>query len=78
MSDQAKPPLNLVEPRGIGRCEMNMVARTISQPLFHFGTLVSRVVINHQMYIEPGGHIGINVLEKPQKFLVTMTLFAGR
>lgn len=32
LRDQVEPSLDLIEPRGIGRCEVNVIARPASKP----------------------------------------------
>ena len=40
LGDQAEPTLHLVEPRGIGRCVVDVAAGPLRQPGSHLGVLV--------------------------------------
>ena len=51
---------------------MHVVARTSRQPAPHFLVLVGGVVINHQMDVQFRRHIGLDVFEELQKFLMTV------
>ena len=48
-SDQTQPDLDLVQPGGIGRGEVESHIRVLPQPGFHGGRFVSREVIQDHM-----------------------------
>ena len=63
MGEQREPALDLVEPRRISRCVMDMEARSCSKPGADFGMLVRGIVVDHQMSVEVRRDIRLDVLE---------------
>jgi hypothetical protein len=55
---------------------MNLIARMACQPIAHPGHVVSAVVIHDQMYVEPGGKIEFDVIEKPKELLMPVAAIA--
>ena len=53
-----------------------MVAGAGGQPLLHLGMLMGAVVVDDEMDIEIGWHIGIDMLQELEKLLVAMPGFA--
>ncbi len=49
LGDQPEEALDLVEPRGGSRREVEMKARMAFQPCFDLGMLVGGIVVDHQM-----------------------------
>lgn len=78
MSSPYEPDLNLIQPRRIHRCEMNLISWMKSQPSFHSRMFMSRLIIHDQMNIEVFGHIGFDVFEKAEIFLMTMAAITLR
>lgn len=52
LSNNAEPQLDLIEPGGIGRGIVNMVAGPFGQPEFDFGMFVGGIVIDDKMEVE--------------------------
>src|SRR6202047_251187 len=75
LSDEAEPALHLIEPTGVGRGVMDVVARP-RQPSLNLGMLVGAVVARHQMDVEPGRNAAVEVIKKREKFLVAMARLA--
>src|SRR5690606_12926842 len=76
--DQRKPALNLVQPRAVGRREVQMEARPTGEPGLHSGVLVGPVVVADQMHVEMLGYIGLNVPQERQELLMTVLGLALR
>lgn len=53
-----------------------MVARPLGEPCFDFGVLVGGIVVDDEMDIEIVGHVGIDMAQEGEKFLVPMALLA--
>ena len=77
LGDQAEPALHLIEPTGIGRWVMEVVARPPRQPRLKLGMLVGGVVVRHQVEVEPGRDAAVQVIKKREKFLVAMVQRTG-
>ena len=76
LADDAEPALDLIEPRSVGRREVNMKARSLSEPGADLGVFVCGVIIHHHMHVQCRRYVGFNVTEEGQEFLVTMPRFA--
>ena len=74
--DQPEEALDLVEPRGGSRREVEMKARMAFQPCFDLGMLVGGVVVDHQMEVEGSGRVAVDAPQEAQEFLVTMARHA--
>ncbi len=61
LRDEAKPTLDLVQPRGVGRGVMDVVAWPFGEPRLDLGVLVGGVVVDDEMDIERGGHVAVHV-----------------
>ena len=70
VGEQAKEPLDLVQPTGAGRSEMHVVAGTACKPALYFGHLVSAVVIHDQMNVEWLGNGRIDSLQETEELLM--------
>ena len=57
LCNPVEPNFHLIQPRGIGRSEMYMVARPCREPAFYARMFVCRVVIHDHMNVQPCGHI---------------------
>ena len=67
MCQDPEPALDLIEPGRIGWREVKMEARVACQPRPGPGMLVWPVVINHEMHIEPGWNVGIDLFQKAKE-----------
>ncbi len=61
LGDEAEPALDLVQPRGVGRCVMDMVAWPFGEPRLDLGVLVGGVVVDDEMDIQLGRHVAVHV-----------------
>src|SRR5713101_1150722 len=75
LGDQVVPDFDLIKPRGICWSVMNVPAWMGRQPSFNFRMLVCGVIINDSVYIKLFGNIFIDMLEKVQIFLMTVSAF---
>ncbi len=57
---------------------MQVIAGMTGQPGFNLGMFVGGVVVHHQVHIDVGQDVAVQVLEKGQEFLMTMAGFALR
>jgi len=62
--DEAEPALYLIEPAGVGRGVVDVVARPARQPGLNLRMLVRAVVVRHQMDVEPGRDTAVEVIKK--------------
>ena len=62
-----KPPLHQVDPGTVGGSEVEMEAGTFSEPFPDQGRLVSAVVIQDDMDLQFGGHLGLDQIEELAK-----------
>ena len=72
-----KPALDQVQPGGTRRREMQVKARMFPEPFFHPRMGMGSVVVQDQMDIQRSGCFAINLSQKFQKLLVTVTRIAG-
>lgn len=68
----AEPAFDRVEPRTRRRDEVQMEAGMTSYPPAYGGVLVCRVIVQDQMQIESGRRLRLDLLEEPEKLLVSM------
>jgi hypothetical protein len=62
-----------IQPTSAGRGEVNVIARVSRQPTSNFGDLVCAVVVHHQMHVQPGGKIILDLVEKAQELLMPVS-----
>ena len=74
--DDVEPDFDLVEPGGVGGGEVKMVAGPVDEPALDAGVLVGTVVVDDEVDIEVRGHVGIDVPEEAQEFLVAVARLA--
>jgi len=72
LSNEPEPAFDLVEPRGISRCVVDLEARPLGQPGAHLAMLVGSVVVDDQVHIQMGGNGTVDSLQEGQKLLVAM------
>ena len=68
----AEQALHQIQPTPAGRREMYVVPGVPRQPSAHFGDFVRAVVVHHQMDVKTARKIGLDLIQKPQEFLVPM------
>jgi hypothetical protein len=72
LCNETEPAFDLVEPRGVCRCVVDLEARPLGKPCAHFGMLVGSVVVDDQVHSQMGGNGTVNALQKGQKLLVAV------
>ena len=75
LGDEGEETFDLVEPGGIGGCEVNVPTRTAGEPSSDLWMLVGGVVVDDEMDVELGRHIGLDVTQEGEELLVTMAGF---
>ena len=55
-----------------------MITRTARQPGFDLGVFMGGIVVQHQMEVEVGGDVAVQVAEKGEELLMAMAWFALR
>ena len=76
LRDHPEPPFDLVEPRAVGRCEVQVETRAAREPSLDLGVLTGAVVVADQMHIEFRRHIRFDVPQEGQEHLVPVFGFA--
>jgi hypothetical protein len=76
LSDQCEEAFDLIEPRSIGRCEVEAPTRTTGKPGSHLGVLVGGVIVDDEMDVEFCWNIGLYVPQEGEELLVAMAGFA--
>ena len=72
LSDESEEAFDLVEPGGIGGREVNVPTRTAGEPGSDLGMLVSGVVVDDEMDVELGWHVGLDVTQEGEELLMAM------
>src|SRR5260370_31167888 len=55
---------------------MNVIAGVSRQPTANLGDLVGTVIVHHQMHVQPGGKIVLDLIEKSQELLMPVPAVA--
>src|SRR6266850_357426 len=76
LSDAGEETFDLVEPGGVGGREVNVPTRTACKPSSDLGMLVGGVVVDNEMDVELGRHIGLDVAQEGEELLMTVAGFA--
>ena len=76
--DQREPTLDLVEPRTVGRREMQVEPWPAGEPSLDFGVLVRAVVVADQVHVKVFRDVRFDVSQESQEFLVTVLGLALR
>lgn len=76
LGDHVEPDLDLVQPGGVGRRQMDVKARMQGQPALHPGVFVGGIVVDDQMNIQILRDVSVNMLKEVEILLVTMPLLA--
>ena len=61
LGDEGEEAFDLIEPGGVGGREVKVPARTAGEPSSDLGMLVGGVVVDDEMDVELGRHIGLDV-----------------
>ena len=72
LREEPKPALDLVDPRGVDRCEVQMEPGMAPQAPIDRGSFVSDAVVHHEMDIEVGWDFGVNALQESEKLTGAM------
>ena len=74
VSDEPKPPFNLIEPGTAGGCEMEVKAAALLglEPTLHGGALVGAVVVENEVDVEFRGHLLFQLMEEFDELLAPM------
>lgn len=64
VGQEREKALDLIDPRGSGRSEVNVPARPLGQPVADRLGLVGGVVVHDEMNVEIGGHVGLDLVEE--------------
>ena len=76
LRDDAEPDFYLVEPGRVGGREVHVVTGACCQPALDARMLVGGIVIDNQVHVKGLGHTGVDMAQKIEELLVTMTAFA--
>ena len=76
--DQREEALDQVEPRAIGRYEVQVPARTGGQPGLELRVLVGRVVVDDQVDVEVGRHRRFDRAQEAEELLMALPRLALR
>lgn len=71
LGDEGEEAFDLVEPGGVGGREVNVPTRTAGEPRSDLGMLVGGVVVDDEMDVELGRHIGLDVTQEGEELLMT-------
>ncbi len=74
LGDEAEPAFDWVQPRGVRRGEMDVVARAPGQPRPDLGVFVGGMVVDDEMDIELSRDVTLDVPWKRQEFLVPVAI----
>ena len=61
LGDPVEPNLYLIQPRGIGGCEVHLEARSLGQPALDPLMLMGRVVVHDDVHVQPRGHVVVDL-----------------
>ena len=67
LGEKGEPALDLVEPGGVGRGEVDVIARPLGEPGLDGRRFVGGVIVHHEVDIEIGGHGGVDRVQKAAK-----------
>jgi hypothetical protein len=77
LREVVEEPFHHVEPGSAGGGEVKMEASMPTQPAFHLGMLLRRVVIHDEMHFPIGGRLRVDEPQEAQPFLVPMLAHTG-
>ncbi|MDP2479281.1 MAG: hypothetical protein Q8W49_02105 [Candidatus Palauibacterales bacterium] len=64
LGDNVEPDLDVIEPGGVGRREVDVIARPSSEPRLDLDVLVTCIVVDDEMDLEIVRDVGVDVLEE--------------
>ena len=67
LAQKREPALDLIEPGGVSRGKVEVIARPFGKPGFDRRRLVGGVIVHNQMNIEIGRHGGVDGIEEAAK-----------
>lgn len=76
LCEDGEEALNGIEPGGRGRGEVEDETPMASEPLDHFGMLVSGIIVEDDMNGLAGGRLRLDAVEEANELLVTVALHA--
>src|SRR5438094_2311505 len=76
LRELGKETLQLIEPAGTGRSEVQVIARMPGKPALYLGGLVRPVVIQDEVHGRTSWELTIYLFQELEKFLRTMTALA--
>ena len=71
-----KQSLDQIQPTSTGRREVDMITRMAREPSLYLTHLVRAIVVHYQVNLETAGEIGVDIVEKPQEFLMPVPAIA--
>lgn len=78
LRDDPEPAFDQVEPRGIGRREVQVKSWPASQPSLDLGVFVGGVVVDNQVHVELLGDFPVDVTEESEELLMATSSAANR
>lgn len=77
LGEVREPALDLVDPRGTGRREVQVEARVSQHPTMDHLGLVRAVVVHDQVHVEVGGHLAVDKIEELAELAGSVAAMAG-
>src|SRR5437867_3838753 len=72
LGDEVEPDLDLIEPRSAGGGEVKVVARPRGEPTLNASVLVSAVVVQDQVDLEPEGDVRVDLAKEVEELLMAV------
>src|SRR5450432_3041449 len=72
LGDEAEPAFDLIEPRGISRSIVDVVAGMPGEPGANLGVFVGGVVVDDEMQVERGLNAFVKVSQEGEKLLMAV------
>ena len=69
-SDEGEEAFDLVKPGGVRRREMDVPTRTACEPSSDLGMLAGGVVVDDEMDVELGWHVGLDVTQEGEELRI--------
>ena len=77
LTEEPEPALDLIQPRGIGRREVQVQARPLGNPGAHHRVLVRGVVVAHKVNAKVLGSFPVNQRQEAEPLLTAVPLLAA-
>ena len=71
--DLREPAFHEVQPGAVGRSEVESESRVFELPAFDLRCVVSGEVVQHDVHIQPGGHLGVDLIQERFEFFSPVT-----